>query len=96
VDEEGDLLEDWDDTKCFLVARADNHLMVPFQCEVCHFRNVMWQDLARSLPRDQEILKLMRRANLDAFWSREFLTVRSNLGEALRIERMALQLGMPR
>jgi hypothetical protein len=37
----------------------------------------------------------MRRANLDAFWSRESLTVRSKLGEAMQTERRAFRLGMP-
>jgi hypothetical protein len=56
----------------------------------------MRRDPVRSLPRGQEILKFMRRANLDAFWSRESSTVKSNLGEAMRIERTAFWLGMPR
>jgi hypothetical protein len=95
VDEDGDLLEDSDDAERFVVARAGDHLMVPFQCEVCHFRNVMRRDPVRSSSRDQEILGFMRRANLDAFWSRESSTVKSNLGEAMRIERTAFRLGMP-
>jgi hypothetical protein len=95
VDEDGDLLEDSDDVERFIVARAGDHLMVPFQCEACHFRNVMRQDPVRSSSRDQEILDFMRRANLDAFWSRESSTVKSNLGEAMRIEQTAFRLGMP-
>jgi hypothetical protein len=65
VDGVGDLLEDADDAKRFLVTRAGDHLMVLFQCEVCHFRNVTRRDPVRSLPRDQEILEFMRRATLD-------------------------------
>jgi hypothetical protein len=95
VDEDGDLLEDSDDVERLIVARAGDHLMVPFQCEACHFRNVMRQDPVRSSSRDQEILDFMRRANLDAFWSRESSTVKSNLGEAMRIEQTAFRLGMP-
>jgi hypothetical protein len=47
------------------------------------------------LSRDQEIPEFMRRANLDAFWSWESSTVKSNLGKAMRIERTAFRLGMP-
>jgi hypothetical protein len=86
VDEDGDLLEDSDDAERFVVARAGDHLIVPFQCKVCHFRNVMWRDPVRSSSRDQESLDFMRRASLDAFWSRESSTFKSNLGEAMRIE----------
>jgi hypothetical protein len=25
----------------FMTARAGDHLMTPFQCELCHFRNIM-------------------------------------------------------
>jgi hypothetical protein len=95
VDEDGDLLEDANDAERFLVARAGDHLMIPFQCEVCHFRKVMQGVPAKSLPRDQEILEIMRRANIDAFWSPESSTVRSDLGEAMRPEITAFPLGMP-
>jgi hypothetical protein len=95
VDEDGDLLEDLDDAECFVVARAGDNLMVPFQCELCHFRNVMRQDPVRRETRDQEILHFMRRANLDVFWSRESSTVKSTLGKAMRIERTAFRLRMP-
>jgi hypothetical protein len=44
---------------------------------------------------DLEILDTMRRANLDAFWSRETSTVGENLQEARQMERMAMRLGLP-
>jgi hypothetical protein len=44
---------------------------------------------------DDEVLAFMRRANLDAFWSRETSTVSSNLREAMRVERTAFRLHMP-
>jgi hypothetical protein len=95
VDEDGDLLEDEDDYERFKFARPGDHLMVPFQCELCHFRNVMKRDPSVRISEDQELLDFMRRASLDAFWSREKSSVSSNLKEAMRVERTAFRLGMP-
>jgi hypothetical protein len=95
VNKDGELLEDKDDADQFFVARAGNHLMVPFQCELCHFRNVMKRDTESRNWADQEILDFMRRANLDDFWSREMAMVKANLQEAMCMERMAFCLRMP-
>jgi hypothetical protein len=65
VDDDGDIVEEED----------DDHLMVPSQCEVCHFQNIMAPDPGLTLATDREILDMVRRANFDAFWSRESLTV---------------------
>jgi hypothetical protein len=69
--------------------------MVSFQCELCHFRNILLRDPDRRDANDLEILDMMRRANLDAFWSRESTTVASNLREAIRMERTSSRLGYP-
>lgn len=37
MDEEGVIVEDRDKTR-FLCARPGDMLMVPFQCELCHYR----------------------------------------------------------
>ena len=39
-DEDGELLDGHLDDRCFVEGRAGDHLMTPFQCEVCHFRNI--------------------------------------------------------
>jgi hypothetical protein len=95
VDEDGDKLEDEGDAERFRVARASDHLMVPFQCELCHFRNVMGRNLEIRSSEDDEVLALTRRANLDAFWSWEASTVSSSLREAMRVERTAFRFRMP-
>jgi hypothetical protein len=69
--------------------------MTPFQCELCHFRNIMLQDPDMTSLADCEILELMRRANLDAFWGRETSTVKSKLRAGLRIEKTMTRLGTP-
>jgi hypothetical protein len=63
--------------------RAGDHLMTPFQCELCHFRNLIARDPLEGDDADVEILEFMRRANLDAFWDRATTTVGSNVREAM-------------
>lgn len=54
-------------------------LFTPFQCDLCHFRNVQGRDPILTNERDKLFLTCIRRALLDAFWSREPSTVDSNL-----------------
>jgi hypothetical protein len=42
------------DDVCFKTVRAGDHLMVLFQCELCHFRNVMKQDPEKRNAADQK------------------------------------------
>jgi hypothetical protein len=95
LDEDGELLEEANEEIRFKEARAGDHLMVPFQCERCHFRNVMGRDPSTATGTDLELMDTMRRANLDAFWSRETSTIGSNLREAIRMEKTAKRYGMP-
>jgi hypothetical protein len=95
VDKDGEFLEDEDEYERFQIARPGDHLMVPFQCELCHFRNIMKRNPTVRVPEDQELLDFMRRANLDAFWSQEKSSVFSNLKEAMRVKRTAFRLRMP-
>jgi hypothetical protein len=39
-------------------------------------------------------MKLIRRANLDACWAREPLTVAANLGQARKMERIGGEIGL--
>lgn len=69
--------------------------MVPFQCDLCHFRNIMKRDPWEFDPDDMEILEYIRRANLDAFWSRETSTVKANFRLLIKAENCNLALNMP-
>ena len=51
-------------------ARNGDHLMIPFKCELCHYRNLKKMDPVGD-KEDVTLLRAIRRANLDAFWSRE-------------------------
>jgi hypothetical protein len=95
LDKDGEVLYEEDEDKQFKVARPGDHSMIPFQCELCHFRNISLWNPDQQDGCDLEILDMMRRANLDAFWSREKTTVSYNLQEALQMEWMTFQLGLP-
>lgn len=79
----------------FLEARYGDHLMIPFQCELCHFRNIYGKEPAPNNFKDKEFFMFCRRANLDAFWSREPPTVRNNLKEVIRMRRTEERFGFP-
>eukprot|EP00978_Attheya_sp_CCMP212_P016777 scaffold44249_cov48-Attheya_sp.AAC.1 len=66
--------------------------MCPFQCDNCHFINIKGR-YPVGVPGD-DVLKLgIRRANLDACWSRETSTVRANYREANRVFKSCALLG---
>jgi hypothetical protein len=94
-DDEGEELARHGDERRFKEARAGDHLMVPFQCPLCHFRNIMKRDPWKDDELDKEIEKFIVRATLDAFWGRETSTVNKNLNEAKRQERTNSRLRMP-
>ena len=70
-------------------------IMVPFQCDLCHFCNIVNCDLWVMTPFDKEIVEYIRRANLDPFWSRESSTRRGILRLALKAETNNDKFGMP-
>jgi hypothetical protein len=89
-DDEGEVIISGDEAKRFREARAGDHLMTPFQCNVCHFRNVYLRDPQGGDLVDAEVIEYMRRVILDSLWSREPSTGRSNLQqEAKRGARTA-------
>ncbi len=80
MDEDGKVLKKEEDVDRFLMGRDGDHLITPFQCELCHFRNIQERDPLVGKEKDKGFLEHMRRVSLDAFWGRESSTVRSNLG----------------
>jgi hypothetical protein len=69
--------------------------MTPFQCETCHVRNMLGRDPRGDKPKDIEMKEMTRRVSLDAFWSRETNTVKSNQKEARRMEKTMEKYGLP-
>ena len=86
MDEAGNsVLRPGEETR-FLIGRHGDNLLIPFQCELCHFRNIMSRNPARTLASDVEMMDFIRRANLDAFWSREPRTVNETRLNVVRLE----------
>jgi hypothetical protein len=75
------------DVRCMEVRNGDN-LVCPFQCDLCHFRNIKKRDPFASNLKDLSLLCGIGRANLDAFWARRPGTVKSNLTLMLRIVKV--------
>ena len=72
----------------YVLGRNGDHLMgVPFQCDLCHFRNMTGRDPIAHHKKDEYTMLCVRRANLDALWAREPGTVKSNLSSLRRSHR---------
>jgi hypothetical protein len=75
----------------FTHARNADNLVTRFQCGKCHFRNIQGRDPVMGDRSDELFERCIRRASLDAFWSREDSTVkglRSNLLSAMQKTEM--------
>jgi hypothetical protein len=75
------------DVRCMEGRNGDN-LLCHFQCDLCHFRNIKKRDPFASDLKGLNILCGIRRANLDAFWTRRPGTVKRNLTLMLRIVKV--------
>ena len=78
----------------FMCVRGGDHWVTRFQCDLCHFRNLQGRNPRDNSGIDSLLLRCIRRANLDALWSRETGTVRGLHGEILRMSRKAKILGL--
>jgi len=65
-----------EDATKYLVARWGDWLFAPFQCELCWMINLHGRLPLLNEYLDRQEMILIRRANLDMFWSRETGTVR--------------------
>jgi hypothetical protein len=75
----------------YLVARDGDHLMVPFECDLCVFRKLRHHTPTPANPVDDLLLACIRQIILDAFWSRTRGTVRGNkekVGYALKLSSL--------
>jgi hypothetical protein len=62
----------------YIRARNGDHLMIPFECNLCIFWKLRKKDPLPKDPLDDLLLACVRRMNLDTFWSRAPDTVRGN------------------
>ena len=83
-----------EDPERFKEARSGDSMMLSFQCDFCHFLNIhkrLPNPLSHS---DQLNLKIIRRAILDSFWSRERSTVRDNFYQARKNKDIKVALNL--
>jgi len=78
----------------FMKGRDGDHLLIPFECDRCIFLKLKHTLPDASKPSDQLLLATIRRMNLDAFWSRESSTVKSNLNRVKRMLDSSNSLGL--
>jgi hypothetical protein len=84
------------DVRC-MEGRNGENLVCPFQCDLCHFRNIKKRDPFAGDLKDLSLLCGIRRAKLDAFWARRPGIVKSNLTLVLRIMKVQEEgNGIPR
>jgi hypothetical protein len=78
------------------VVRPGEHLFSPFHCELCTFRNIQGRSPSMGLIPldDMELMKSLRRVNLDTFWSRELTAMSQNLGKINRALQIAHEMGI--
>lgn len=67
----------------FKNVRNGDHMMVPFQCNICHFQNLKGRMPLPGCHQGNLLLLCLCRVILDSFWSRKRSTVNSN-----RLERL--------
>ena len=57
---------------------------IPFECDMCQFRNVNERDPIHGNSKDNYTLLCLRRSILDEFWNRETSTVSGNFRKLRR------------
>ena len=88
---------EWDhikESKKFMTARRGDHLMVHFECDLCVHRKLKQRDPDWQNPTDVWIMNIIRRMQLDAFWSRATRTVVRNAQAAQAVLDQCTRLEM--
>jgi hypothetical protein len=71
VDQDGVAYGEGEDDTRFMKGRDGDNLIPPFQCDLCHFRNLLSRDPVENLAQDVRLKKLIQCANLNALWARD-------------------------
>lgn len=82
------------DTEDFSHGRDGDHMLVCFECDLCIFRKLRRIDPNEKSEKDSLLLACIRRANLDAMWSRSTGTVRDNLGKVKEMIKLSDSVDM--
>ena len=78
----------------FNVGRDGDHLVLPFECDICICRKLKRTNPAVVSTRDTLLLACIRRINLDAMWSRSTLTILGNRDQVRFGLRLSDQVGL--
>ena len=78
----------------FHEARDGDHILIPFECDLCIFRKLRKVDPLVISSKDQLLLVCIRRMNLDAFWSRARSTVAQNTRNVKTSIKFSESLGL--
>jgi hypothetical protein len=92
-EEMGELKDSKEETK-FRYARLGDNFTCPFQCDLCHFRNIKGTDPGANPSKDLKLLIGIRRAILDSFWGRAESTVTNNFRDLKKIKTIGSSLGI--
>ena len=76
-----------------MFAKNGDHLLIPFQCDLCHYRNLKGMDPI-GVKADDILLRTIKRANLDIFCSREPGTVSATRNGSLKLAEIRMRLGL--
>jgi len=94
MDKEGVVTEDLHEQKQFIEARAGDHLMIEFQCDVCHFQNIQCRDPNPKDAKDYLLMVCIRQCLLDSVWSKEPTMVEHNRRDVMKIVNKGDELGI--
>lgn len=75
-------------------ARDGDHLITPFECDLCIFVKLKGRYPMNQNQKDRKLAACIRRVNLDAFWSRASTTVSNNLRLVKRLNNLADEVGL--
>ena len=89
-----DNLLEANDVIWFKNGRNGDHMMVPFQCDICHFQNLKGQMPVPDSHQDNLLLLCLCRVILDSFWSWERSTVNANRLEGIKFVKIQELLGL--
>jgi hypothetical protein len=78
----------------FPVGRDGDHLLMPFECNLCIFRKLKSCNPIPNNQQDTLLTACIRRANLDAFWSRAKSTATSNRDKVAFGIKMSTLVGL--
>jgi len=74
--------------------RNGDHIITPFECDICIFHKLQKREPVIQSQRDRLLLSVIRRMNLDALWSRAKRTVRENTRRAKQTLEICGAMGL--